>query len=717
VVEDLLENLPGLEVKQDGSITYQGNSISNVLINGKKLFNLDYKEGTQNISSNVVEYIQIIENYSDNKLFTDYKTDKIALNIQTKKSTVTTLRSSAGVGHNDELLADANILWSTKAFATFSKVGYQNVGEYTYRESDNVANNSLDNSTGNLVKMGSDITIDATGSPFSLRGDLFNDEFKIQSNALIQDPTKAFIKTSYVRYSDERNRSFSSSQILLTPNNTVNRDISTTTYYSPKIDLLNLEHLFYPGKNQSINYSLNARLERTERQDNNLTNGIANTYKSQNKDRSIDFNFQHLFASEKSRFDYYFSLSGSLENSTISNNPSSINFVQNIEYRPLQINVGVNYQRNIGKVSLLLSPYARNSSNHTKISLNNNLAIEQVNYGRGELGTSALVQYSKGSYKLELGLEPKYVYSRESAFQGLSDQQNFKLLPRIKWETKRTNLLIGFKYDMTLDFMPFNFGFNEQILIGPNNLISHQDNNTAYPIHNINFLLSESDISKALEWRASAYLMINDKSRIYLNDFETDLSRTFVSAVNKNTYSYGVNGTYEKYISIINGNILLSANVNESLLLNAFDTNIENIITSKIRSIDFSIFYKRRFLEHWYIKSGVEARYTHVKSENSTSANSNLNLRILNSLKYKFKEFEATADYTFLRTRQATSFDWLNLNIEWSPINSKLRMGLNSTNLLNRKSLQTFNVSPTTIALFETQLAGRRVFIKASYNF
>jgi hypothetical protein len=717
VVEDLLENLPGLEVKQDGSITYQGNSISNVLINGKKLFNLDYKEGTQNISSNVVEYIQVIENYSDNKLFADYKTDRIALNIQTKKSTVTTLRSSLGKGFNDEVLADANLLWSTQSVATFSKMGYQNVGEYKFQRRDADQNNSIDNTTGNLTQLGSDITIDATGSPFSLHGDLLNDEFKIQSNAFMQDSTMAFIKTSYVRYSDSRSRSFKSRQNLLTPTNSIDREVSTTTNYVPNIDLINIEHLFYPRKNQSINYTVNAKLERIERQDNNITNGISNDYKSQTRDRSVSVNFQHLFLNEKSQLDYYVSLSGGLSDVSVNNTSNSINVGQDIEYRPLQLNVGVNYQRKFGEVNVLISPYGRNSSNHTAVNTNDNRSKQLVDYGRGELGTTALAQFTKGAFKLQLGLEPKYVYSRESAFLGMSDQQNFRLLPQIKLETKRNNLLMGFNYSMTLDYLPFNFGFNEQLFIGPNNSITYRDNNTAYPVHTINLLLSESAISKTLEWRSSAYLVINDKSRIYLNDFEADLSRTSVISSNKNTYSYGVNGTYEKYIGIINGNLLASSNFSENLLLNVFDANLDNILTSKIRSVDLSVFYKRRFLEHWYLKSGVESRYTQVTSENENSTNRNFNLRVLNSLKYKFGEFEAVADYTYLRTRQGIDFDWLNFNLEWSPNNSKLRLAIKTTNLFNRKSLQTFYVSPTAFSLFETQLAGRRVYIKASYNF
>jgi hypothetical protein len=85
-VEDLIKRLPGMDVDKEGNIRYNGKSIERVLIEGDDLFERDFKMLTKNLSADMVEKIQAIDNYNDNPLLAGLgKTDKQILNLQLKK--------------------------------------------------------------------------------------------------------------------------------------------------------------------------------------------------------------------------------------------------------------------------------------------------------------------------------------------------------------------------------------------------------------------------------------------------------------------------------------------------------------------------------------------------------------------------------------------------------------------------------------------------------
>ncbi|MGB3467874.1 MAG: TonB-dependent receptor, partial [Cyclobacteriaceae bacterium] len=77
VLEDLVKKLPGLKINNNGDITYQGEKIDNVMVEGKEFFGGNTKLATKNIPADVVDKIQLIESSSFNLA----ETKKKALNI------------------------------------------------------------------------------------------------------------------------------------------------------------------------------------------------------------------------------------------------------------------------------------------------------------------------------------------------------------------------------------------------------------------------------------------------------------------------------------------------------------------------------------------------------------------------------------------------------------------------------------------------------------
>ncbi|MGV3761267.1 outer membrane beta-barrel protein [Parapedobacter sp.] len=65
LVEDALKKLEGVEVDKDGNVTAQGESVTRARINGKDFFGGDIKAAIQNLPAEIVEKIQIVDDYGD----------------------------------------------------------------------------------------------------------------------------------------------------------------------------------------------------------------------------------------------------------------------------------------------------------------------------------------------------------------------------------------------------------------------------------------------------------------------------------------------------------------------------------------------------------------------------------------------------------------------------------------------------------------------------
>lgn len=74
VTEDLLKKLDGVEVDKDGNVTAQGESVARVRINGKDFFGGDVKTATKNLPADIIEKIQIIDDYGDQANLTGNRT-------------------------------------------------------------------------------------------------------------------------------------------------------------------------------------------------------------------------------------------------------------------------------------------------------------------------------------------------------------------------------------------------------------------------------------------------------------------------------------------------------------------------------------------------------------------------------------------------------------------------------------------------------------------
>jgi len=151
-VEDLIKKLPGVDVDVNGNITTQGKQVTKVRINGKDFMGGDVQSATKNLPADVVENIQMIDDYGDQAALTGIKTgepDKI-MNITIRKDKNYGYFGQATVGDGEDALPQSQgipnenrYIGSLNAFkfngdqqiAVLGSINNTNVNTFTFNSS------------------------------------------------------------------------------------------------------------------------------------------------------------------------------------------------------------------------------------------------------------------------------------------------------------------------------------------------------------------------------------------------------------------------------------------------------------------------------------------------------------------------------------------------------------------------------------------------------
>ncbi|MDB5031656.1 outer membrane beta-barrel protein [Mucilaginibacter sp.] len=103
-VEDVLKKLPGVDVDVNGNVTTQGKTITKIRINGKDYMGGDVQAATKNLPADILESVQIIDDYGDQANLTGVKTGEpnkiLNFTIRADKNYGYSLQATAGDGED-----------------------------------------------------------------------------------------------------------------------------------------------------------------------------------------------------------------------------------------------------------------------------------------------------------------------------------------------------------------------------------------------------------------------------------------------------------------------------------------------------------------------------------------------------------------------------------------------------------------------------------------
>ncbi|RFZ82816.1 hypothetical protein DYU05_11670 [Mucilaginibacter terrenus] len=105
-IEDALKKMPGIDVARDGTVTAQGKQVTKVRVNGKDFMGGDVLSATRNLPADVIESVQIVDDYGDQANLTGVKTGEPAkvLNFTIRKDKNYGYYGQATAGDGSDLL-------------------------------------------------------------------------------------------------------------------------------------------------------------------------------------------------------------------------------------------------------------------------------------------------------------------------------------------------------------------------------------------------------------------------------------------------------------------------------------------------------------------------------------------------------------------------------------------------------------------------------------
>lgn len=131
LVEDLLKELPGVEISSNGRISVEGKEIEKILIDGKDVFDTNYRIPSKNIDSRDLSTVEILKNFQENSVLKEfYNSDAVAINLKFKEDRKHKLygTTNTGFGIPKKYIGKATIFKLSKGLNVFAIGDINNIG-------------------------------------------------------------------------------------------------------------------------------------------------------------------------------------------------------------------------------------------------------------------------------------------------------------------------------------------------------------------------------------------------------------------------------------------------------------------------------------------------------------------------------------------------------------------------------------------------------------
>lgn len=468
-VEDLFKKLPGMEVdKNSGSVKAQGETVTQIYVDGKPFFGTDIKSITQNFPAEIIDKIEIIDKKSDQAIATkveDGVREKI-INVILKKN------SKRGLFGKDYIAAGTNERYegkiNTNIFNNDKKISIVAGANNTGRTDNN-------NSGSN------DASYNSNG---------VNDNKQVKVN-YANKIGKTFDFSSWAGYEQNRTRKEQNidRQYIYIDSSTFYSENSSSSakyknsyaglYFEYRPDTLNFIR-FNENAGYTVNSYNNAAISKTDLKNGNFLNssnrGNDNVSKSPSLNGQISFN--HKF--NQSKRNIFISINNNLSNSEndLHNLSNSYFFTSNRVTDSLLVN---QYQNNTNKndgIGTSVS-YSEPMSEHASLNLSYNYYIGKNNnnrnvydydplsflysnyndslsshYNNSNINSSIALNYNYGTQKSGFGLGIRWLTSSIANNRVGEDslyQQKFSgLAPNISFfsNSKRDRFNINYNFNL-----------------------------------------------------------------------------------------------------------------------------------------------------------------------------------------------------------------------------------------------------------------------------
>tara|TARA_R110002124_G_scaffold89643_5_gene229205 strand:- start:26573 stop:29236 length:2664 start_codon:yes stop_codon:yes gene_type:complete len=745
-VEDLLKNIPGLNIDSNGTIKVGNQEIEKLMIDGDDLFEKGYKILSKNMPAYPIEEIEILKKYSNNRLLKGVEeSNKVALNLKLNEKSKRIWFGNIKIGLNfknrHELLG--NLMNFGKKNKYYFLTNLNNTGKDVTGEIENIIKPFRFNepaSVGDNQQVNNLIGLPKTSLNFKKSRTNFNNAKLLSLNAIFNPTKKLKIKTLGFFNQDEND---------FYKNNIINVTANGTNFTNTEnLKFRNKKSIGFGKLDFRYNISKTKMLESTTKYNNGNANGQSNiifngastienlkstntlfdqkiSYSNKFKEKKV-FLLTARFIDEKTPQNYtinQFFYQDLFPNFTNTNNvqQQSKNQMQFTGFEAhlldrkkngdlLEVQFGNTFRRD--KLKTIFTLFENSTLLESPNSFQNN-----TNYQTNDLYLKTKYRYKLKDFALtgKLGFHQLF---NQLKLNTLSKSQNlFYLNPSIGFDWKindKNNITSSYSYNTT----------NATILDVYNNYIlkgfgSFSKGTGTFNQLNASTLLLNYQLGNWSD-RFFANTIV-----FYTKNFDFFSSNTLINQkfaqseriVIKDREFISINSKLDYYFKFISSNLKLDVGFSKSNYKNVI--NNSNLREVKSKNYNYGLElrsgFKGMFNYHigtkWITNkietNAINNSYTNNESFLDLSFIFNTNFDIqLQSERYYFGNLDTEKNYYFL-----------DFDMRYTIKKDKLTLGLTGKNLFNTTSFRNFSISDIGTSTTEYRLLERFILLKMEYRF
>jgi len=284
-LEDILENLPGVEINENGQIEVEGKVVNKLMVNGKDFFDGDTKLAIKNIPSNAVDKIQVLRNYSEVGQLSGVRNnqDNVAMNIKLKEGKESfwfgNVTAAVGTSPEDELyLVQPKLFYYSPKYSLNFIGDINNTGEAALTRRDirgfGGGFRAPSSSSGTSINLGDNSLNFLTNQDNALKI-----ENKLATGNFSYSPKQSLDLSGFLIYNTSRILSRENSFVQYTNPDLGIPDERTEQSSEERSNqgLLKLSASYKPNFNNQLDYDVLARVSEDSQDQNILSSVIGNT--------------------------------------------------------------------------------------------------------------------------------------------------------------------------------------------------------------------------------------------------------------------------------------------------------------------------------------------------------------------------------------------------------------------------------------------------------
>ncbi|MGB1370870.1 MAG: carboxypeptidase regulatory-like domain-containing protein [Flavobacteriaceae bacterium] len=490
-LEDVLENLPGVEINDDGQVEVEGKVVSKLMVEGKDFFDGDTKLATKNIPSNAVDKVQVLKNYSEVSQLGGVTNNQnnVAINIKLKegKKNFWFGNVTAGAGDSDNktlYLAQPKLFYYSPDYSINFIGDLNNIGEVAFSRRDYF------NFTGGFrrpsLSSGTSLNLGSNDIGFlTLQNDRAKDiNTKFAATNFSWSPKKTLDLGGFAIFSNSRNELQENRTIQYTnPDlNIPDERTESNTVQENNLGMLKLSSKYQPNANNQMEYDIFGQMSKSE-QDQRFFSSINNNIDqleettpynlSQNFNYYYTLNENNIFALEaqhviKDEDPFYNAIlqdklnyGGTAANLGLDDNQSNYNLAQEKRVKSNQLDAKLDYWNILNKKSNINFTFGTilshqkfdsnifqflddNSQLDTTPTINDGLDVNAIDYNFSDIYLGLHYRLKTGIFTITPGISAHLYNVNNTQFGQKTTDNFFRFLPDL-------NVIVQLKKSETLN--------------------------------------------------------------------------------------------------------------------------------------------------------------------------------------------------------------------------------------------------------------------------